>query len=340
VRTLDVGSFNAGLVLLRTGGTPTFIYNAGTSPKVQVWAAHLPETDDAGVSLSLSYQITRGNAAGGLQGKPLVRVAQSGEIRVAYMEQVFGTYAARYVTWNGDFNQTPTDVVVSPYNLFSFVQIGFDLDPQDRPGIVYFPMDFSGVLATNSGAGWQTSTFVSGVNASFGQLAFDGSGTANVFWDGQSGLTVNSNNGTGWLGAAPIDPPNGGNSALIVGRDGLGRVEIIYSQTVQYRAMGTAGAWTLGQSLPDVISAFSPIEAVVFGAGGEIHAAYLDQGQVKYASFDGCTWSTQVVDTNSTAGVDLRIALDSSGAPHFSYQSTAAGTSPAGGDLWYASPTP
>ena len=61
---------------------------------------------------------------------------------------------------------------------------------------------------------------------------------------------------------------------------------------------------------------------------------------VMYAYFDGCAWSTQVVDPDTTVGDDLQIALDSSDAPHFSYQSTSISNklNPAAGELSYASP--
>jgi hypothetical protein len=301
------------------------------------------------VSVSLSYQISRGAAAGGLLGVPVIRVAKSGEIRFAYLEDLYGTYAVRYVTWNGDFNQNPTDVLVSPYTLQMYEQIGFDLDPQDRPGIAYFPMDGSAILATNSGAGWQMSPFATGVTSLGAVVAFEGNGTPDVFWSPESGalvltgLIVSSKGASGWSSANP-DPQNGGAAIGVVAqRDGLGRIEVFYfSGTTELRAVGTAGAWTLGASLPNAGTYGPAISPVAFGAGGEVHVAYRDLGQVMYGYFDGCTWSTQVVDTDSTAGAELQMALDSSGAPHFSHQSQSilANPNPTAGDLWYVSPAP
>jgi hypothetical protein len=51
----------------------------------------------------------------------------------------------------------------------------------------------------------------------------------------------------------------------------------------------------------------------------------------------GLSWSTQVVVSDTTVGDQLQIALDSSGAPHFSYQSKSilAEINPAAGELWH-----
>ena len=61
-----------------------------------------------------------------------------------------------------------------------------------------------------------------------------------------------------------------------------------------------------------------------------------------YAYFDGCTWSTQVVDPDTPVGDKLQIAVDSSGVPHMSYQSKSilAQNNAAAGALWDASPAP
>jgi len=61
-----------------------------------------------------------------------------------------------------------------------------------------------------------------------------------------------------------------------------------------------------------------------------------------YSYFDGCSWSTQVVDSDTTVGHQVQIAVDSSGVPHLSYQSRSilAQANAAAGELWYASPAP
>ena len=63
VRQLDAGSINTGLVLLKTDGTPTLIYIEGSLRESSILAAHLPETSDAGLSVSVAYQISRGELA-------------------------------------------------------------------------------------------------------------------------------------------------------------------------------------------------------------------------------------------------------------------------------------
>jgi hypothetical protein len=60
-----------------------------------------------------------------------------------------------------------------------------------------------------------------------------------------------------------------------------------------YRAIGTAGAWTLGASAPEPSLSF----------GGQPL---------------GCSWATQVVDSDTTIGDQIQIAVDSSGVPHIS----------------------
>ena len=340
-----------GLVLLQTDGTPTLIYVAENSAQYQrVWAAHLPTTSDGGVSVSLAYQISRGELGGYVTGVPLVQTARSGEIRVAYKEQYNAVYSARYVTWNGDFNQTPSDVTVGSYNLTSYEPIGFALDGQDHPAIVTFPMDNSVLLATNGGSGWQTATIgteITQVDAA--ALAFDANGVASIFWDGEgfggepSGFVVTNKAASGWS-SAQFDPNMQGATSLIAGRDGLGQVEVFYySYPSDLRATGTAAAWKLGASVPALTDGFGDVTSVAFGAGGEIHVAYIDTNrEVSYAYFDGCSWSIQVVDSDVTVGDNPQIALDSSGAPHFSYQSRSilAQVNAAAGELWYTSPAP
>ena len=350
VRPLGAGSLNAGLVLLQGNGTPTLIYAAGSAPQYRIWAAHLPETSDGGISVSLAYQISRGEVGGGVTGPPQVRTAQNGEIRFAYMEQYNAVYTARYVTWNGDFAQAPNDVTVGSYNLQSYSPIAFALDPQDHPGLVYFATDHTVVFAKNDGGGWQMTTLESQTTQVLtSSLAFDGNGVPSAFWNGMgyggelSGFVVTSLGSSGWS-SAQFDPQNIGGDGLIAGRDGNGQVEIFYFvYPADLRAIGTAGAWTLGASVPDRNTGFGEATSVAFGAGGEVHLAYVDfiQG-VMYAYFDGCSWSTQVVDSDTTVGDQLQIALDSAGAPHFSYQSKSilAKSNPAAGELWYASPAP
>jgi hypothetical protein len=94
VRPLTVSSLNAGLILAGSGATPTLVYLGGAGTQSRIWAAHLPVTGDGGVSVSLAYQISRGELGGGVVGTPQVRTAQNGDVRFAYMEQYNGLYAA------------------------------------------------------------------------------------------------------------------------------------------------------------------------------------------------------------------------------------------------------
>jgi hypothetical protein len=346
VRPLTVGSLNAGLVLAGSSATPTLIYLGGAPSQSRIWAAHLPVTGDAGVSVSLAYQISRGELGGGAVGTPQVRTAQNGDVRLAYMEQYNGLYTVRYVTWNGDFSQTPTDVTVGSYNLFTRSRFGFGLDPQDRPAFVYFQTDDTVVFAENAGSGWQMTTLATQtIEVLAAALAFDGNGVPSVFWlsdalNGQpSGFVVANPGSAGWS-AALLDPQVPGGDALVAGRDGRGQVEIFYhNYPTYYRAIGTAGAWTLGASVPQPSVNNGQPYAVAFGAGGEVHVAYDDNiTGVMYGYFDGCSWSTQVVDSDTTVGDQIQIAVDSSGVPHISYQSKSINA--AAGELWYASPAP
>ena len=277
VRPLDANSYNTGLVLLKTDGTPTLIYTTGATSQYRIWAAHLPEPSDAGVSVSLAYQISRGELGGMVTGVPQVQTAQNGEIRVVYMEQYNAVYSARYVTWNGDFNQTPTDVTVGAYNLAFAKPLAFGLDPQDRPAIVTFPMDNSVIFATNPGSGWQLTTIGTEIiDVDSAAVAFDSNSVASVFWDGEgfggepSGFAVTTQGSSGWSSAL-FNPQVQGAQGLIAGRDGLGQVEIFYSSnSSDLRATGTAGAWRLGASVPDPsTTGFGNVSSVAFGAGGK-----------------------------------------------------------------------
>ena len=352
VRSLDVGNLNAGLVLLQTDGTPTLIYVAENSAQYQrVWAAHLPTTSDGGVSVSLAYQISRGELGGYVTGVPLVQTARSGEIRVAYKEQANAVYSARYVTWNGDFNP----------------------DPQRRDGRVRTtspPTNRSGspsmarIILRSSPSRWTTPSSSRRTTAAGGKrppsaprsrrstrrrwrstrTAWRASfGTGRRFGGEPSGFVVTNKAASGWS-SAQFDPNMQSATTLIAGRDGLGQVEIFYyTYPSDLRATGTAAAWKLGASVPALADGFGDVTSVAFGAGGEIHVAYIDTNrEVSYAYFDGCSWSVQVVDSDVTVGDNLQIALDSSGAPHFSYQSRSilAQANAAAGVRWYASAAP
>jgi hypothetical protein len=275
--------------------------------------------------VSVSTQLSR--AGGILFQRAIVRRATDGGIRIAYLAQ--GTsYVVRYLSWNGDFNQARTDTVVGSDTPNLTFQLGFDLHAQDHPAVAYFTLD--GVLrfASNTGSGWQASPIASMAPGAV-SMALDGSANPVAFIERDTGggdvaLYFTSRGPSGWSSAALLDPQNSQGAGSWAARDGFGQVELLYSDRTQVRrAIGPPSAWNVDGPLPDpgVLSYVPSTPAIAFGSGGEIHMvlAGFVLG-VLYAYYDGCTWTTQPVDTDITQGGYPSIAVDAAGNPHISYQ--------------------
>jgi hypothetical protein len=351
IASLNAGAVAQGIVL-QSDGTPLLLYQDGTStnPNQQLWAAHRPEVDDAGVSLSVATQLTR--AGGALYGNAVVRGAHDGSVRAAYLDQGTGAALVRYIEWTGDFNQAPTDVVVgSDAPNIPYQQIGFDLDAQDHPSIAYFTSNNALRYAVNPGSGWQVSPVATTAMAPL-SLTLDGAGNPIVFLERtdanqtDTDLFFTNRGPSGWSAAAAVDPADMLGAGARPVRDGAGVVEVFYiSRTQARRAVGPPDAWNVNGSLPDPgVFSYSPsTPAVAFGAGGEIHVVLAGRSLgVLYGYYDGCNWSTQTVDQDPSQGGHPGIAIDAAGDPHISYQvavNPSTMMTPAG-SLWYAYPGP
>jgi hypothetical protein len=351
IRSLAAGRFSAGLVI-GTDGTPTFLYLDGNAEAQQIWATQLPTVDDAGISVTTGYQISRTRTGGDVEQVPAIRVAKDGEIRAAYQEAYNGGLFVRYLTWSGDFTATPSDTIVGSDgpNLTEIRQLGFDLDANDDPAIAYLRNDYAIRYATNSGSSWQIETVTSQFVADLA-LGFNGASSPALFVPETgtaaqtSDLYVTSRGTAGWSSPVLLDPANTQGNDPWVGRDSSGQLEAFYPGQFgqQRRAVGGPGAWDVSASLP-TLPALSDgaIPAVAFGTAGQIHVVYGASGLgVLYAYFDGCTWSTAVVDSDVTQGGYAAIALDATGQPQIAYGPavSSGGTAPAG-TLWYAHPSP
>ncbi len=348
ITSLNAGAISDGIVL-RTDGTPVFLYqDSNVSPmQQQIWAAGRPETSDAGITVSVSTQLSRGG--GILFQRAIVRRATDGGIRIAYLNQ--GTsYVVRYLSWNGDFNQAPTDTVVGSDMPNLTFQLGFDLDAQDHPAVAYFTLD--GVLrfASNAGSGWQASSIASMAPGAV-SMALDGSANPVAFIErdtslGDVDLYFTSRSPSGWSTAALLDPQNSQGAGSWAARDGFGQVELLYVDRILVRrAIGPPSAWNVDGPLPDpgVLSYVPSTPAIAFGSGGEIHMVLAGFALgVVYAYYDGCTWTTQTVDPDIMQGGYPSIAVDAAGNPHISYQAAPNSSTKqvAAGPLWHAYPSP
>ncbi len=351
IASLNAGAVAQGIVL-QGDGTPIFLYQDGTStnPNQQLWAAHRPEIDDAGVTLSIASQLSR--AGGALYANAVARTTRDGGVRAAYLNQGSGANLVRYLSWNGDFNQAPTDTVVgNDAPNIAYQQIAFDLDAQDHPSIAYFTSDSTLHYAVNPGSGWQVSPIATMAFAPL-SLTLDGAGNPIVFLERtgasqfETDLYFTSRGSSGWSAAAAVDPQDARGAGARPVRDGSGQVEVFYVDSILVRrAIGPPGAWNVNGSLPDPgVFYYTPsTPAVAFGSAGEIHVVLAgSQLGVVYGYYDGCNWSTQTVDTDPTQGGFPGIALDAAGDPHISYQAAVNPSTlmtPAG-NLWYAYPGP
>jgi len=303
-----------------------------------VWAVARPDPiGDAGVSISTAVQLSRPPGGTGSSGLPIVRATRNGQIRIAYRALISGNTTVRYIEWSGDINQDPVEVGITSENLASLS--AFDLDGEDRPGIVYRVGDELR-FARNTSGSWQSEVVGTARGASIEvDLTFDAGGAPILFVNGSwmeadgSDLYVVTRGSTGWSSAL-LDPGSPYGSGVLAGRDGLGQIHVTYAGLVAgRRAVGVPGAWDVNASLPMSRAVIDRPSAMVLGAGGEIHAIF-NGSPMEYGYFDGCTWSLQDVDeTGPLVGI---AAVD--GKPHIAYHKMAPSGSTAL-ELWYAHPT-
>lgn len=328
----------AGSIGLTMGSDakPLFYYLGGVVAGQQdVWVVGRPEGGDAGVSVSVGYQLSR-VANCGIGGRPVVRPTRNGQVRVVYQPCIAGIATIRSIEWSGDFNQNPTD---NPVNVTATPSLmAFDLDAQDRPGILY--RNGNGLfLATNAGTGWQSELAWGEFDGDYVDVAltFDAAGVPILFAKPSSNyLYVVTRRPPGWTNGL-LDPQNRSGFGAVAARDGLGQIVLMYMDGLRARrVVGVPGAWDLQASVPNIPEqtpgyARSPA-AIALGSGGEIHAAY-DGNPVLYAYYDGCSWTTQPM--GDAAGRVTGIVLDAAARPHVAFEKTATTI-----ELWYASPTP
>ncbi|MFL5305275.1 MAG: hypothetical protein ACJ8F1_08680, partial [Polyangia bacterium] len=67
IRSLPSGMFGAAVVV-QSDGAPLFLYADETLGNGKVWATHRPQTDDGGISVAISYQVTRPHTGGRMGG--------------------------------------------------------------------------------------------------------------------------------------------------------------------------------------------------------------------------------------------------------------------------------
>ncbi len=331
--------FRVGGITIRSDGAPLFYYWGSTLGRGDVWVTGRPETDDAGVSVSTGFQLSRRPGDGSLSGAPIVRTTRSGDIRIAFAPSLSAGYAARYIEWNGDFSGQPIDTGIDGATTPGQVSylMAFALDPQDRPGIAY--RNGSNVyFATNLGTGWQSeiawsTTAAAQLDRPQAAFTFDAAGAPVLFLNPGDNLNVLTRTAPGWT-SAPLDPVDSIGWDPIAARDGLDQIELIFRGLGSpRRAVGTPGAWDTRGSVP--MEARTP-SVMALGSAGEIHAPY-GNGPLLYAYYDNCRWSTQTI---SDSGTVVGIALDAGARPHIAYEKEMTQGMNITHELWYAYPTP
>jgi hypothetical protein len=201
----------------------------------------------------------------------------------------------------------------------------------------------------NLGDGWQGETIGTSSVGTY-TIAFDGDGNPVVFvprptstGDTDYDMWVATRSGSAWS-LDLLDAAKSGGEEARAARDVFGRVEVFYWYYGSVRrVVWKGGTWNMEPSQPKIPLPlrFQTTPAVALGPHGEIHLVFGGwTSGVLYAYFDGCTWTSQVVDTDKTVGGDPAIAVDSSGRPHISYHVDRSNSSATADSLWYAHPSP
>ena len=201
------------------------------------------------------------------------------------------------------------------------------LDSADNPRISYY--DGRGLdsgrrdlkYAAWTGSSWSIQT-VDGAGSVgyYNSLALDSAGNPHISYSGTGGVRY-----AAWTGSAWDIQTIGGGSDPSLALDSADNPHISYHDVtngdLKY-ASWTGSAWSIEtvDSAGDVGSESS----LALDADGNPHISYYEEiniwleGNLKYAAWDGSSWTIQTVDTGAV-GADSSLALDAQGVPYIAY---------------------
>jgi hypothetical protein len=156
----------------------------------------------------------------------------------------------------------------------------------------------------------------------------DGS-TVEIFQDA-------ANQGNIYVGSAPVSggaftfsgsPPSVGSGGYLTATvtDLNGNTSEFSDEVVNNLGTSTTSTW-FTEIVDDDGYYAGEYSSLEIDASNHLHIGYYDgasfgQGNIKYAYFNGSSWSLETVDTENYGGAYLSLALDSDGNPNFSYNS-------------------
>jgi hypothetical protein len=149
----------------------------------------------------------------------------------------------------------------------------------------------------------------------------------------------------GWSTFKSVDPANTNGVFPRMFLDTAGQLQVFFIDNISLLRRRVArrhdGTWDLAASLPDlgILDNEGSMFAVAVGAGGSLHSVFeyakypagmapagaaADARGVLYSYFDGCAWTSQVIDTTMVGkfgdSMHPMIALDTAGDPHITIQ--------------------
>lgn len=212
------------------------------------------------------------------------------------------------------------------------VQSSVKFDSQRKPCIAYWvrrntsdwPPPSSLKYARFDGAGWQIQTVdnVGSVGA-FPSLAIDGAGHPRISYDDSTNkaLKYAAYDGGAWHTQTALSVDCRDTSLAL---DSAGNPRIAYYnygnfdiRTLEYASLGGLG-WN--RQTVDSTTGVGIFASMALDNSGNPRIAYWDNthDSVRYAAYDGSSWSIQTVDSSHyMCGTSL--ALDANGNPHLSY---------------------
>ncbi len=151
-----------------------------------------------------------------------------------------------------------------------------------------------------------------------------------------STLNLLTNNGTNWTNQ--VLTKEGTNPDIAIGADSTIYVAYVAAES-EVRVMTIAGDNIVSDDLIGSVSGLTigmstgtqePLDIEV-DAEGNIHLAYADPSAVRYAFYNGSTWSNSTINgslsNGQTIGRQAALAVDATGTPHITYQIEGTGAS-------------
>lgn len=236
----------------------------------------------------------------------------------------------------------------------SFIDEGIkpdlDLTDEDSPGITYLSEALDGwVRYADAAGGWAPETVAEGYFYGPIGLAYDPSGRPNIAYHDHQGseldldlgdLTYALRDGGTWTVEAASDPGHDGwDSTIEIADDGVVRAAGVepsqfgLENGVEYYERRD-GAWTATPVGSGPIAYEFNVSLAIDPNGNPAISYYNDgAGELWFASFDGSSWSTELVTAEGDPGRFSSLVFDADGRPHISFYNP---TSASSGTVGYA----